>query len=115
MSVSLRPAAIAEINRIKSKHSAKALFRLGVQSGGCGGFYYTLALDEKADAGDRLLNCDGVQLVINAQSWPYLNGLILDYTEDLMGGGFRFTNPNAFSSCGCGNSFSVDEPSAMAS
>jgi iron-sulfur cluster assembly protein len=112
MSVSLSPAAIAEINRMKRKHSSDALFRLGVQTGGCNGLYYTLALDEEAESSDRLLNWGGIQIVIDAQSWQYLNGLVLDYTEDLMGGGFRFTNPNAFSSCGCGNSFAMGEPSA---
>ncbi|HEY9641804.1 MAG TPA: iron-sulfur cluster assembly accessory protein [Coleofasciculaceae cyanobacterium] len=114
MSVSLSPAAIAEVNRIKSKHPADALFRLGVQAGGCGGWYYTLSLEENANSSDRLFNCDGIQIVIDADSWPYLNGLTLDYTEDLMGGGFRFTNPNAFSSCGCGNSFSMSGPAAVA-
>jgi iron-sulfur cluster assembly protein len=113
MFLSLSPAAIAEVNRLKSKHPVGALLRLGVQAGGCSGLYYTLSLDEKADSSDRLLNCGGIQTVVAAHSWQYLNGLILDYTEDLMGGGFRFTNPNAFSGCGCGNSFSMGEPSTM--
>jgi len=49
-------------------------------------------------------------VVIDDQSLDYINGLMLDYSEDLMGGGFRFHNPNAKHSCGCGNSFSVKEP-----
>lgn len=69
--------------------------------------YYVLALDEQMQAGDQVVRCDGVEIVVDAHSLPYLDGLMLDYTEDLMGGGFRFHNPNAVQSCGCGNSFSV--------
>lgn len=109
MTVHLSPAAIAEVNRIKLRQSGpSALFRLGVQTGGCANLYYTMALDETVAPSDRLLDCNGVQVVIDAQSWPYLNGLKLDYTEDMMGGGFRFDNPNAVSGCGCGNSFTAE-------
>ena len=113
MTVQLSPAAIAEVNRIRSKHpNPETVFRLGVQTGGCAEFHYILSLEEGVPSGDRLINCEGVQVAIDAQSWPYLEGLTLDYTEDLMGGGFRFDNPNATSSCGCGNSFAVgDRPS----
>ncbi len=112
MTVRLSPAAIAEVNRIRSKHPNSAtLFRLGVQTGGCAELYYTLSLEESALPGDRLLDCDGIQVAIDAQSWRYLDGLTLDYTEDMMGGGFRFNNPNAVSNCGCGNSFAVGDRS----
>jgi iron-sulfur cluster assembly protein len=106
--ITLSQAAIGEVNRIKSKHTnPNALFRLGIQPGGCADFYYTLGLAEEIAAEERVLNCDGIQVVIDPHSQKYLNGLTLDYSEDLMGGGFRFHNPNAASSCGCGNSFSV--------
>jgi len=112
MTIRLSPAAIAEVNRMKSKHpNPAALFRLGVQAGGCSDLYYTLSLSETAPSDDRLVDCDGVQVAIDAQSWQYLEGLTLDYTEDLMGGGFRFNNPNATSSCGCGNSFAMSDRS----
>jgi iron-sulfur cluster assembly protein len=115
MSVHLSPAAIAEVNRIKAKYSGSTpYFRLGVQSGGCADLHYTLALDESIAASDRVLDCQGIQVVIDTKSWQYLNGLKLDYTEDLMGGGFRFDNPNAVSSCGCGNSFSTEDQSVSA-
>lgn len=104
--IHLTPAAIAEINRIKSKQSrTDAVFRLDVKSGGCADLYYTMELDEAIGADDRVQPCGNIQVVTTAESWRYLDGLKIDYTEDLMGGGFRFDNPNAASSCGCGNSF----------
>lgn len=108
--IHLSQTAINEVQRMKAKHPAMGvLLRLGIQPGGCADFYYTLSLDEQVAAADRVINCEGIQIVVDAQSWKYLNGLNLDYSEDLMGGGFRFHNPNATNSCGCGNSFSVDE------
>jgi iron-sulfur cluster assembly accessory protein len=106
--IHLSQAAITEVNRIKSKFSnPDALFRLGVQSGGCADFYYTLTLDDTIAPEDQVIDCHTVRIVVDSASMAHLNGLTLDYTEDLMGGGFRFHNPNASSSCGCGNSFSV--------
>lgn len=106
--IHLSPAAITEVNRIKSRHhNPDACFRLRVKSGGCAEFYYTMELDEVVTASDRVVDCHGIRVAIDPESLKYLNGLNLDYTEDLMGGGFRFHNPNAASSCGCGNSFSV--------
>jgi iron-sulfur cluster assembly protein len=107
--IHLSQAAVGEVQRIQSKSfNSNALFRLGIESGGCADFYYTLTLDTTAAPDDQVFNCDGIQVVVDAQSWKYLDGLNLDYSEDLMGGGFRFHNPNAVSHCGCGNSFSVD-------
>ncbi|PSB14993.1 iron-sulfur cluster assembly accessory protein [filamentous cyanobacterium CCP1] len=106
--IHLSQAAIAEVNRIKSKRAQpEALFRLGIQAGGCADFYYTLELDETPIAEDCVITCGAVQVVVSSDSLKHLDGLTVDYTEDLMGGGFRFHNPNASSTCGCGNSFSV--------
>lgn len=106
--IHLTPAAIAEINRIKSKQSnSDAVFRLGVKPGGCAELYYTMELDETIGIDDQVQPCGNVRVVIDAESSPYLQGLKIDYIEDLMGGGFQFKNPNAASSCGCGNSFSL--------
>jgi len=69
-----------------------------------------MAYQMKFDAcrpGDRLYEVNGLEVVIDADSLPFLEGLTLDYSEDLMGGGFRFHNPNAAQTCGCGNSFSL--------
>lgn len=111
--IQLSEAAIAEFKRTQSKHPG-AVFRLGVAAGGCVEFYYTMAWDQadtsrdsQGVADDQIINCQGIQVIIAPQHQPYLNGLTLDYTEDLMGGGFRFHNPNAVSCCECGNSFAV--------
>jgi iron-sulfur cluster assembly accessory protein len=68
-----------------------------------------MTLDLAMRPDDQLFNCDGVQVVVDAQSISAIAGLTLDYSEDLMGGGFRFHNPNALQTCGCGNSFSLSE------
>jgi iron-sulfur cluster assembly accessory protein len=56
---------------------------------------------------DLIYECNGIQVVIAPANLPYIDGLTLDYSEDLMGGGFRFHNPNAIQTCGCGNSFAI--------
>ncbi|WAL60350.1 HesB/IscA family protein [Thermocoleostomius sinensis] len=107
--IHLSPAAIAEVHRIQSKATHPNIaVRLSVKSGGCADFYYALELDDAIATADYIQTCDGLQIVVDADSLPYVDGLKIDYTEDLMGGGFRFDNPNAVSNCGCGNSFSVN-------
>lgn len=104
----LSPSALDEIVRLKLRHhSSDALFRLAVQPTGCMGLSYRLEFDETAQPNDQVYDCGKVQVVIDAASLPYVDGLALDYSEDLMGGGFRFRNPNAAQTCSCGNSFSV--------
>lgn len=108
--IQITQAAASEIQRVKSKNAnPRALVRLAALAGGCADWYYSLSISDQPQADDHLLNCQGIQIAVAAQSWPYLQGLKLDYSEDLMGGGFRFHNPNAVSSCGCGNSFSVTD------
>ncbi|MFB2839477.1 HesB/IscA family protein [Floridanema evergladense] len=105
--INLSKAAASEVKRLMAQKQPNSLFRLGVQPGGCAGIYYTLEFDRATRSGDRVYDCQGIQIVVEENTLEYINGLTLDYTEDLMGGGFRFHNPNASSSCGCGNSFSV--------
>lgn len=104
----LSSAAANEIKRLQSKrHLAQVPLRLGVQPGGCAAFLYTIDFDRVVQTSDRLIDCDGIQVLIDDDSANYVNGLTLDYSEDLMGGAFRFYNPNATQTCSCGNSFSV--------
>ncbi len=106
--IHLSQAAALEVQRMRSKSpNQDVLFRLGIQPGGCADFYYILELVDGASPNDQVFHCEGIPVAIDLQSRPYLAGLNLDYSEDLMGGGFRFHNPNATSSCGCGNSFAV--------
>ncbi|MEH2200452.1 HesB/IscA family protein [Nostoc sp.] len=105
--IHLSQAAASEIGRIKSKQQPNFLFRLAVKPGGCSGFFYDMSFDEAIKVGDQVFDLDEIQVVIDATSLNYLNGLRVDYSEDLMGGGFRFHNPQAIATCGCGNSFST--------
>ena len=102
--------AIAEIKRLKEENGMPetAGVRVGVKGGGCSGFTYTLNFDEKPADGDEVIEfADGVRLFCDPKSMLYLNGTTLDYTSGLQGRGFQFVNPNASSTCGCGESFSV--------
>ncbi|NWF61337.1 MAG: iron-sulfur cluster assembly accessory protein [Fischerella sp.] len=104
----LSQAAVSEIARLKSKQP-NFLVRLAVKPGGCSGWYYDMSFDETLKSGDRTFECNGIQVIIDAESLDYVNGLTVDYSEDLMGGGFRFHNPQATATCGCGNSFSISQ------
>jgi iron-sulfur cluster assembly accessory protein len=105
--IHLSQAAASEIGRIKSKQQPNLLFRLAVKSGGCSGWFYEMSFAQVEEVSDRVFDLDGIRVVIDAQSLNYINGLTLDYSEDLMGGGFRFHNPQAIATCSCGNSFSI--------
>jgi len=81
--------------------------RVGVRGGGCSGFTYFLEFAEAANKGDRELDSYGVKLFVDPKSYLYLMGTVVDYVDSLAGAGFKFTNPNARRTCGCGESFSV--------
>jgi iron-sulfur cluster assembly protein len=84
------------------------LLRVGVKGGGCSGFSYDVHLDDKVDEKtDRVFEADGVKVVCDVKSLLYLSGMTLDYTQEMLGGGFKFINPNAKGTCGCGTSFNV--------
>jgi len=86
--------------------------RVGVRGGGCSGFQYALALDEKRDD-DEVFEHGGIPLIVDPASLRYVDGSQVDYTESLMGSGFEVTNPNVVASCGCGSSFRIadEDPS----
>jgi iron-sulfur cluster assembly protein len=86
--------------------------RVGVRGGGCSGFQYALALDEKRD-GDEIFEHRGVRVIVDPASLQYVDGSVVDYTESLMGSGFEVNNPNVVAACGCGSSFRVadEDPS----
>ncbi len=84
-----------------------ANLRIAVSGGGCSGFQYGLSFDDQTNLDDRVFERDGVGVVIDDVSLDLLNGAEVDFIEDLMGASFQIRNPNAASSCGCGNSFSI--------
>ena len=106
--IQLSHSAASEILRLKARRKVPdLLFRLRIQSAGCLGLLYQMEFEQTTQPNDSVFECNGVQVVIDPKSLTYVNGTSLDYSEDLMGGGFRFHNPNAVQNCGCGNSFSV--------
>jgi iron-sulfur cluster insertion protein len=84
-----------------------ANLRIAVSGGGCSGFQYGMSFDDQTNPDDRVFERDGVGVVVDDVSLDLLNGAEVDFVEDLMGASFQIRNPNAASSCGCGNSFSI--------
>jgi iron-sulfur cluster insertion protein len=81
--------------------------RVYVTGGGCSGFQYGFTFDEALADDDSIVEKDGIKVVVDAMSYPYLVGARVDYEENLQGSKFVIQNPNASSTCGCGSSFSV--------
>jgi iron-sulfur cluster assembly accessory protein len=105
----LTPAAAREIKRLQtSRLQPETHFRIGVKTGGCSGLYYYLELSSKVEDSDRHYECHAIPILVDAASDAYLQNLKVDYAEDLMGGGFRFHNPKAVATCGCGLSFETE-------
>ena len=89
------------------ERAENAFLRITVSGGGCSGFQYGFAFDEQRNAEDFVFERNGVAVVVDDVSLSLLNGAEVDFVEDLMGASFQVHNPNAASSCGCGNSFSI--------
>lgn len=87
--------------------------RISVESGGCAGMQYNMALDD-AQPTDEVIEKDAVKVLVDPKSLEYLNGSTVDYSDDLTGSGFRIHNPNAVRSCGCGTSFEASSADAPA-
>ncbi len=106
--VQLTPTAIDMVRTMRAKEGlgAEHGMRIGVVGGGCSGFQYSLKFDTKQE-GDRVTDFDGVLVLVDEISLPYIAGTTLDYVEGLHGAGFRFDNPRASRTCGCGSSFSA--------
>ncbi len=103
--VQLTSAAIAEIKRLQQKQPSSVIPRLAVIPGGCLQWYYVLEFQSRLQETDHLVQCRDLSLAVAGDSLDHCNELVIDYSEDLMGGGFRFKNPHAAQSCGCGYSF----------
>ncbi len=105
--ITLTPSAIQRVQALQTQRATTAPLRIGIKKGGCSGLSYVMEFAEQMRAGDVEYDCNGVKIVVNNENLLQLRGLELDYTEDLMGGGFRFRNPNAVKSCSCGTSFAT--------
>jgi len=92
---------------IDSEGNEALKLRVFITGGGCSGFSYGFTFDEDVAEDDALVENGGVTMVVDSMSYPYLAGAEVDYKEDLQGAQFVVQNPNAASTCGCGNSFSI--------
>ncbi|HEX3765122.1 MAG TPA: iron-sulfur cluster assembly accessory protein [Kofleriaceae bacterium] len=103
--IEITAAAGAEIARQRDKRgSPDAMIRIGVRGGGCTGFTYVFEWAEQTRATDKVFSAHGVSIVVDPKSLVYLGGMQLDFVRGMMGHGFKFNNPNAKGSCGCGES-----------
>jgi iron-sulfur cluster assembly accessory protein len=110
--VSLTPAAAAKISALMAEETDVSVLRVAIEGGGCSGFQYGLGFDRGALEGDVEFECEGVKVVVDPFSAPYLRGATVDYLETIQESGFKIDNPNAVSSCGCGHSFQVADEDA---
>ena len=117
MAITISEAAAKEIQSIMSKQgedgkkngdeATKMFLRVGVKGGGCSGFSYSLDLTETKNDEDESWDQHGIEVICDSKSLLYLDGVSVDFKDEMMGRGFVFNNPNATSSCGCGSSFST--------
>lgn len=107
-SISITKKAATRIKGIldAEKKQGHAL-RLSVVGGGCSGMNYNIAFDDNKGEFDKVYRSKGVDIYCDLQSWLYLKGTAIDFSDDILSGGFKITNPNASRTCGCGTSFSV--------
>jgi iron-sulfur cluster insertion protein len=106
--VKLTPRAVEAVRKMhqSEKLTAEQGLRIAVVGGGCSGFQYSLNFDNRK-GGDLVTEFDGISVFVDEISLPYIAGTTLDYVEGLHNAGFRFDNPRATRTCGCGSSFSA--------
>lgn len=108
MSITLTDSLVKRIHALrKQKDNAALMLRVQVNGGGCQGFEYAFDLTDSLADDDEVFEKDGVRVLVDSVSFPFLVGAEIDYVDDLVGAHFKINNPNASSSCGCGTSFSV--------
>lgn len=107
--ITLTGAAVEKVKEVIAQQQSRSDLglRVGVVAGGCSGFSYHMALDEKATDGDQVFEFDGVKVFVDPNSLIHLKGVEIDFVDSIHGSGFKFNNPNAKSSCGCGESFNA--------
>ena len=106
ISINLSGNAVKRIQDLLHNHKSN-YFRVYVTGGGCSGFQYGFKFDDNPEGDDDLVDFDGFTILLDSLSYPYLYGSTLDYVEDLSGSRFLVTNPNAKTTCGCGESFTI--------
>ena len=107
--IQLTEAALGHVMALREQQGKDLCLRVGVRQGGCSGMSYLMEFEEAGNTrpDDEVFDYQGFQLICDRKSLLYIYGLVLDYSNAMIGGGFQFTNPNASQSCGCGKSFAV--------
>lgn len=102
-------SALRQVRLLRDRQGQDLCLRVGVRQGGCSGMSYMMDFEDvsKLREDDQVFDYDGFQIICDRKSMLYLYGLMLDYSDAMIGGGFQFTNPNASQTCGCGKSFGV--------
>lgn len=108
-SVTLTPKAVEMVRQVRMKEgfSDTHALRVSVVGGGCSGFSYQLGFDDQVQEGDTVTEYEGVRVLVDSTSAQYLAGTQIDFVSSLTGGGFKFSNPKATHTCGCGSSFNA--------
>ena len=105
--IALTPKAVEMVKDAMQREGLGGYgIRVGVMGGGCAGFQYSMDFENEAKDGDLSFEHDGIKLYVDPMSSMYLQGVVIDYVVGLQGAGFKFSNPNARTTCGCGSSFS---------
>ena len=109
--ITLTPVAAQKVRDLLAEEpdGESLVLRVAIQGGGCSGFQYGLGFDAGAAEGDFELELEGIPVVVDPFSAPYLRGTTIDFLNTIQESGFKIDNPNAVSSCGCGHSFQVAE------
>lgn len=107
MAMTVTPKAATQIRKALARRGGGAGLRVAVKTSGCSGYAYALEFADAALPGDLRFDSEGVQLLVDAGSLPLLDGTQLDWVREGLNEGFKFNNPRASATCGCGESFSV--------
>ncbi len=109
MSITMSERAAREVSRVfrEKQIAAEGGLRLGVKGGGCSGFSYVMNLDPHPARGDEIFEAHGMRMFVDPKSYLYLEGMEVDFNDDLSHRGFVFKNPNSAGTCGCGASFAA--------
>ena len=107
MGITVTPEAATRVRKALQQRGAGIGLRLAVKTSGCSGYAYALEFADAVNPNDVTFDADGVAIVVDARSLPLLDGTQLDWKREGLNEGFRFLNPNATATCGCGESFAV--------
>lgn len=107
--IQLTETALKHVLMLREQQGKDLCLRVGVRQGGCSGMSYIMDFEDSSQINehDEVFDYEGFKIICDRKSILYLYGLVLDYSNAMIGGGFQFTNPNASQTCGCGNSFGV--------